>query len=162
MRKLNVISKTRNMRSCNTVMSNTIKTSRLNSMIELCHKADIDVRGKVTDTKPLLEACERTRRSLAKNMGKQIASMADRRNVVQFNTEGMQNLIDEIMKRINTIDGIVGLLHKIAAGEKRQVVDIRRYLSHSGGEETDSEDSDIIEEYGGNEHRSVKSLIGRK
>jgi hypothetical protein len=124
-------------------------------MIELCKKADIDVRGKVTDTKPLLEACERTRRSLAKNMGKQIASMADRRNVVQFDSTGMQDLIDEVMKRIRTIDGIVGLLHKIALNEKRQVVDIRRYLSHSSGESESEEDSGIVEEYGGDEHRST-------
>jgi hypothetical protein len=129
-------------------------------MIELCKKADIDIRGKITDTKPLFEACERTRRSLAKNMGKTICSMADRRNVVQFDTTGLQELLDEVMKRIRTIDGIVALLTKIAKSEKKQVADIRKYLNSSGGET--EEDDDILEEYGGDDRPQRRRSPDRK
>jgi hypothetical protein len=133
-------------------MSN--KDALLPKMIELCKKADINISAKtITDTKPLLDACARTRCTLAKNLGKRIVSMADKRNVIPFDTVGMQDLTDEIFKRIRTIDGIIGLLQKVAKREKRTVTDIRRYLSYSSGPDTNEmSDSDdvIIEGYGEN------------
>jgi len=132
----------------------------LNDMIELCKKAQIEIKGRVQDTRPLIEAAERSRRALAKSMGKTICKMADKRNVVEFDTDGLQDMVDEIIKRIRTIDGITKLLHKVAQREKHKVADIRRYLSHSSGDEdsaedNDAEDSVIIEEYG-SDHRDTR------